>query len=35
MLRVRVHLYYRVDVDRDTVEVVAAWNATSGSDPDF
>jgi len=31
--RVRYHLYYRVKVDKETVEILALWHTSRGSSP--
>jgi plasmid stabilization system protein ParE len=35
LARVHRHLYYRVNHDQDEIEVLAFWNASSGSGPLF
>lgn len=33
MPRTRHHVYYRIDADADSVEVLLVWNAVAGSAP--
>ena len=33
LAQVHRHLYYRVNQDQDEIEVLAFWNAQSGSEP--
>ena len=33
LTRIRYYLYYRLNVDDDTVEILALWHSSRGSDP--